>query len=229
MGFGFLFVGYLLTFNVAYSEFTDVFALALMLLGLSTLANYAKGFRRAFFFGIPAVVFHLVLFGERIGVLLGFFTEVLAFTTYTAPISALFKAILVFFILEGVSQIAAETDIPVLRMRALRNRIFTVIYLLFEIAMTTTGIFGKVSVFLMWLSLIYFLYCLVYTFLNAKLFFECYVWICLEGDEDMARAPSRFAFINRFHAWEDKQDEKTMARKEEAARRRAERKRQNKK
>ncbi len=229
MGFGFLFVGYLLTFNVAYSEFTDVFALSLMLLGLVTLAKYAKGFRLAFYFGIPAALFHLVLFGERIGVLLNFFAESVAFTTYTSPVSALLKAVLVFLILQGVSEIATETGIPVLHMRALRNRIFTVIYLLFEVVMTASGVFKSLSVFLMWLSLFYFLYCLVYTFLNAKLFFECYVWICLEGDEDMARAPSRFSFINRIHAWEDKQDEKTLARKEEAARRRAERKTQNKK
>lgn len=223
MGFGFLFVGYLLTFNVAYAAYTDVFAYLLMLLGLSTLSKYAKGFRSALYFGIPSALLSLALFSERIGVLLGFFAENPLFITYTAPVACLCKAVFLFFVLQGVAEIATETDIPVLRVRALRNRIFTVIYLLFATVMET-GLFGRLSVFLMTLSMVYLLYCLVFTFLNAKLFFECYVWICLEGDEDMTRAPSRFGFINRFRAWQDKQDEKTLARKQEEAARRAARK-----
>ena len=228
MGFGFLFVGYLLTFNVAYGAYTDFFAIALMLLGLSTLSKYAKGFRLAFYFGIPSLLFHLAMFGERIGVLLRFFAEGTLFTSFASPISALLKAVLVFLILEGVSEIALETDIPVLRMKALRNRVFTILYLLLAVLMNT-GVFKTTSVFLMWLSIIYLFYCLVYTFLNAKLFFECYAWICLEGDENMERSPSRFSFINKLHAWEDKQDEKTLARKKEEAKRKAERKKENKK
>ncbi|MBP3437301.1 MAG: hypothetical protein J6K61_05295 [Clostridia bacterium] len=223
MGFGFLFVGYLLTFNIAYSSYTDIFAFLLMLLGLSTLSRYAKSFRSALFAGIPTAALSLVLFGERIGVLLGFWAESAAFLSYTGIVASLCKVVFLCFVLQGVAEIAEETDIPVLRLRALRNRIFTLLFLAFDFLLES-GVFERLSVFLALLTVIYLLYGLVYTFLNAKLFFECYIWICLEGDEEMSRAPSRFAFINKLRAWEDKQDEKTLARKQEAARERQARK-----
>ena len=53
MGFGYVFLGCLLTCNVTYHTYTDIFAVALMLLGLSTLAPYARGFALSFKAGIP--------------------------------------------------------------------------------------------------------------------------------------------------------------------------------
>jgi len=53
MGFGYVFLGCLLTCNVTYHTYTDIFAVALMLLGLSTLAPYARGFSLSFKAGLP--------------------------------------------------------------------------------------------------------------------------------------------------------------------------------
>ena len=56
---------------------------------------------------------------------------------------------------------------------------------------------------------------LVVHFLNAKLIFSCYMWICPEGDEQMERGESRIGLINRIQ-------KKTDAMEEEFARRRSE-------
>ena len=59
-------------------------------------------------------------------------------------------------------------------------------------------------------------------FLNAKCFFESYIWICLEGDEGMERRESRFGFINKLNALSDRMESKTLERKERERREKAE-------
>lgn len=231
MGFGFLFAGYLLTFSFAYRLYVDLFAVALMMIGLSTLSRYAKGFRIAFFVGLPFLALSAFSFGARIGELLGFFSLSQTLLSALSIGSILFWAVFLWFVFRGVFEISREVEIPVLQAKALRNSIFLCINTAFGLVLET-GFFPTVTVFLQVLLAVYLLWFLVYTFLNAKMFFECYVWICLEGDEQMERKESRFGFINRLRAAEDKLDGKTMARrqeeKERKAAKRAERKGQKK-
>lgn len=228
MGFGYLFVGYLLTFNfISYNAYTDVFAFLLMLIGLSSLSRYARGFRAGFFAGIPLTLLSLVMFGERVLTLLGLLSYSALFASVSAVWSTIFKAVFLWLVLGGVAGIAAETELPLLRMKALRNRILFLIPSLLGILLET-NLFGTVSRLLWMLTVLYMLSGLFCTFLNAKLFYECYIFICLEGEESMERKPSRFGFINRFRAFTDRIDEKTLARKKEAAERRKERRKNRK-
>ena len=222
MGFGYLFAGYLIFFNFTYYHvYTDVFAALVLLLGLSTLRQYAKGFARAFYTALPLAVIGLISFA---GKLLSLF-ELLAFPTelnaFLSVATLLLKGVFVWFSLSGVAELAKETDIPVLRLRALRNRALSLVFYLLGILLET-NLFSHVSVLLQYVTLFYMLYGLLCTFLNAKCFFESYIWICLEGDEGMERRESRFGFINKLNALSDRMESKTLERKERERREKAE-------
>lgn len=228
MGFGFLFVGYLLTFNfVGYNAYSDVFATALMLLGLSTLSAYGKYFRRAFFTGLPLLAIHIATFALAILGLLDLVTPSASLSLWLSVMGLLLRGLFICFTLKGVADISLETDIPVLRLRALRNLIlylpFVVLGMLLE-----TNTFASLTSFLRVLLMFYMLYGLLVTFLNAKTFYEAYIWICLEGEESMERKSSRFGFINRLNALSDRMEERTLSRRAEDKQRREENKRKRK-
>ncbi|MBO7171054.1 MAG: hypothetical protein J6W28_07755 [Clostridia bacterium] len=224
MGFGFLFVGYLFTFNfVAYNGYTDVLSTLLMLLGLSTLSAYGKSFKQAFFTGLPLVLLHAGSFVVSLGALIELFTVSQAFTAWLSMASLITKAVFLFFVLTGIAEISRETDIPVLRLRALRNRIFTLVFLALGVLLES-DLFKVQSKLLAIIAMLYMILGLLVTFLNAKCFYEAYIWICLEGEENMERRQSRFGFINRLNAFSDKMEEQTLARRAEDKKRKEENK-----
>ena len=224
MGFGFLFVGYLFTFNfVAYNGYTDILSTLLMLLGLSTLSASGKGFKQAFFTGLPLALLHAGSFAVSLGELVGFFTASQELTAWLSTAALITKAVFLFFILTGIAEISRETDIPVLRLRALRNRIFTLIFLALGVLLES-DLFKVQSKPLAILAMLYMILGLLVTFLNAKCFYEAYIWICLEGEESMERRRSRFGFINSLYAFSDKMEEMTLARRAEDQKRKEENK-----
>ena len=229
MGFGFLFVGYLITFNfIGYNGYTDVFATALMLLGLSTLSAYGKNFRRAFYVGLPLLLLHLGTFVCALGELLGLFTPSPELTVWLSVTALICRGAFVCLTLLGVASISRETDIPVLRLRALRNLVLYVPFVALSVLIETNA-FASLTVFLRVLVMLYMILGLLVTFLNAKTLYEAYIWICLEGDENMERKESRFGFVNRLNALSDKMDERTLARRAEDKRIKEENKRKRNK
>lgn len=192
MGFGYVFLGCLFTFNITFNDYTDVFAVALMLLGLSTLVPYAKGFRLAFRAGLPLLAVSLVSFFLEIFGLIGLFHAPTALVSMLAAASIACKCVFFWSFFLGVEEISVETDIPKLRAHAMRSRFLTPIFgvmgLLLEL-----GVFTAHTVFLKYYLLGYLLFGLIYAFLNAKTVYECYILICYEGDENMD-APKRSLF-----------------------------------
>ena len=196
MGFGYVFLGCLFTVNVTYHNFTDVFAVALMLLGLSTLAPYARGFRLAFKTGLPLLGVSLFGFFFAILDLFG----VIAFPAWLSPSIATVSFVCKFFffwlLFVGVDEVARETDIPKLRAHAMRSRFLTPIVCLMGLFLEL-GIFKTQTVFLKYYLLGYLLFGVIYALLNSKTIYECYILICFEGDEDMEKKPSRFSSRKR--------------------------------
>ena len=225
MGFGYLFLGYLFFFNVAYAGFTDIIGVILMLLGLSTLKKYARGFASAFSAALPLAFVALFSFVCEI---IGLFLPTLIpdeLTAFTNMLSHLLKCVLLWLVLSGVAEISKETDIPVLIERALRNRLLTPVFYLLAILTEVPTVFGSLFPYFAAARL---LFGLILTFLCAKCFFECYIWICLEGDENMDGKSSRFGFLNKLNALSAKMDEKMLAkRKEEKAQRDARKQEKN--
>jgi Na+-transporting methylmalonyl-CoA/oxaloacetate decarboxylase gamma subunit len=74
------------------------------------------------------------------------------------------------------------------------------------------------------LSLIAFLLQFVWAIFQLVNLFTCYMYICPEGDEDMERKPSKFAFVNEMREKMDERDR--LAREKDAAAR--EKRNQNK-
>ncbi len=229
MGFGFLFVGYLLTFNfIGYNQYTDIFAALLMLYGLSTLSKYAPAFRTALYVGIPLALFSAVTFGVRLGTLIGLIKALPSIvSSFLAVASTALWFAFLWFVLTGVKQISTETAIPVLTARAMRQRVMILLFFALRLVLES-NLLKEVGWFAYGLTVVYLLFGLITVFLNAKLLYECYIWICLEGEESMEKKPSRFGFLNRLRDMEEKMEERTLARKAEERRLREERK-QNKK
>ena len=222
MGFGYLFIGYLFFFNLSFAGFTDVIAVTLMLIGLSTLRQYARGFRAAFYSALPLLLLTLCSFVFEMLKLLSLSTPI-ELSLFVTILSHAAKCVLLWNCLTGVAQLSHETEIPVLQARALRNRLLTPVCFLLAILLECDVL--PLPVY-RYVAVAYLVYALVYTFMNARAFFESYVWICLEGEESMEGNASRFGFINRLNALSAKMDEKTLQRKRQENAEKAERKRQ---
>ena len=69
---------------------------------------------------------------------------------------------------------------------------------------------------------------LVWIVLQIVLIFSCYARICDEGDVEMERKPSRFAFVNKFRAELDAKQEKARRESEEYKREKMEKRREKK-
>ena len=57
------------------------------------------------------------------------------------------------------------------------------------------------------------LFGLILTFLCAKCFFECYIWICLEGDENMEQKEGSRGIFGKLNEISARVDEETLRRK----------------
>lgn len=119
-------------------------------------------------------------------------------------LSFLFQTAMLF----GIRCIAKETEVRKISNNAIRNFIFVCFYyfvyaisfLPFQGIRDTQLELGVIA----WVS---YLACLL---LNLLLLFSCYAKICDENDEDMARAPSKFSWLNRLWAEFDRREEKAM-------------------
>lgn len=202
MGFGLLFLGYLLQINFVYAGFTDIFAYLLIFAGITKLSVYNRSFKRA-----RIVLFPLIAVG---GVY--FVVEVLRFFVtdsdllksagdFISIISLVLVAIFSYFTLSGIEKIAQDTELPRIGARAVRNIFLgSVYYILALILLINHPTINDMN---RYLGVPHWLFGLAFMVLNAMLIYSCYMWICLEGEEKMPVKPSRFAFVNRIRQSQD--------------------------
>ena len=173
-----------MTVNVTYHNFTDVFAVALILFGLSNLALYARGFSLAFKAGLITLGVSFVGFFFAVFDLL----QVISFPAWLSPSIAVCGYLCKFFLFwcffMGVDELAKEMDIHKLRAHALRSRFLTPIFCLAGLLLEM-GAFATQTVFLKYYLLGFIVFGVLYAILNSKTVFECYMLICYEGDENM--------------------------------------------
>ncbi len=212
MGFGYIFVGTVLTVNVVAHQFTDLLAYLLILIGMLPLSEYGNRLRTAknasfVLLFVGACEFSLALLD-----LIGVYTD-LELMSETALVNQLMLYVFTFLLLRGLATLADETGTPTLRVRVLRQQIFAFLY---HIPMALLEVdFGSEAVksFQLNATLPFMIFGMVYLILQAKLIFCFYMWICPEGEESMERKPSRFAFVNKLNAIGDKIDDRTLERK----------------
>ncbi len=203
MGFGLLFFGYLvaqlLSINL-YRSFFRLAGYAILLTAMQKLSRHNRFFAYSRLTAIPLVLISLAQSGIALCGLLGVSLPESVSALEHPLESALLLFVLLFHVclLLAVYTIAVDTELPKLARGARLNLVLTAAYGLLEGIRALPVQLG--DSYAGTLYLMAFLLFLIWTLSCLLLFFRCYMWICLEGDEDMAQKPSRFAFVNAMRA-----------------------------
>ena len=213
LGFGVLFFGYLTTYLLSFNPYAALTRLAgylIIFAALSRLRRHNVWFAYSRLADIPLLLLALVdtvvdlairIMGEQAPAML---------ETAVEPISGamtLFALVFHVFLLMALYTIAVDTGLPKLARHARLNLVLMAAYALLHVIWLLPV--DLAASYTKTLSIMLLLLRLIWTLTNLALIFRCYMWICLEGDEDMAQKPSRFAFVNRMR-------EKQAAREQQA-------------
>lgn len=194
MGFGVLFIGYIVTYVFSMTNFniyTDVAGVLIMVYGMYLLSRHNKFLKYAFFasaamliWGVVNLVFSLAL--SEIPQIMDYIKAVTLFTFH-------------LLLLKGICDLAYEVEIPKIVRKSKRNISFTLIYLvafIFIIIPFPENIASDIATYFKFPVL--FLE-IIWKVLNGILIYSSYMWICLEGDEDMEIKESRFEIVNKLN------------------------------
>jgi len=197
MGFGTLFIGYFLLFNIPYFGMTDIIASTVMMLGLSKLASVNSYFRSAY---ITSVIFAVYSLPELVLFSLDLFDIVNTgdLTSYIRVGQCVIVCILTVLILKGIYEVSREVELERVPGRA-KFMIYSsfVVYTLWILASEphVTALLGTYA-FILYVIAIIALFLLIGV--NLVIIYTCYMKICMPGDENGSRREtSRFGFINR--------------------------------
>lgn len=219
MGWGILFLAYFLAFFVPVPPLSFI-GLSLAAWALYKLKDYRTGFMTAIYWLIPlalCVLYEVVMFAFMVAPYLGIVVPELAWTGVVTVIVMLIKFTLIlcfhFVLLRNLRAFAAELELPGIAKRAGWGLWLVsvqcscyIVAMLLELIGWPLDPFSALSVLLQF----------VWAIFNMINIFTCYMYICPEGDEEMERKPSRFAFVNAFRA---KMDERDRAAREREAQR----------
>lgn len=233
MGFGILFIGYILTYLLsmagAYGCYPAIIGCLVMLYALTKLIEYEKTFKYAFFGLLFVTVCNAysvitALFGAIGARLPGFLTAQTLVTAVTYS-KALFNLVFNVLLLYAISVIAKETGVERTKNAALRN---IVVYGVYFLAVLLNASLPSDSTVNFYVFIFAFVMSLVVLVLNGTVIFSCYMRICDEGDEDMARKESKIEFVNKFYKEFDRREanaqKATREQREQMLKKRAERK-----
>ena len=225
MGFGVLFCGYLITYLLSlnpYAALTRLIGYGVMFVGLSKLARHNRWFGHSRLTVLPLGVLALVDTVLDLLVRFSSFAQT-PVTEALQGVMTLFVLLLHVCLMLAIHTIAADTELPKLGRSARMGLGLTVAYAVLNGLWALPVDLGES--YALTLSAMLFLLQLIWTLFNLVLIFRCYMWICLEGDEEMEQKPSRFAFINRMRekraARNQKAYDEAVAYAEEKRRRRA--------
>ncbi len=225
MGFGLLFIGYMLATLMAvnsFGSFIRIIGYSIILIASGKLGKYNRSFLWMSAASVLMIAVSALLaaadvsrfmyeqllinsnpLGDTYRLACGYAEMALSFAFHVAMLNA-------------IRIIAMETDVRKNATAAVRNLVFIIIYNLIYVFMLLPFEAGKY--FAAPALLIYF----VYIILDLVLIYSCYARICDESDVEMEQKPSRFAFVNKMRA-------ESEQRRLDAAQKRAEYKAQRKK
>ncbi|MBO5110189.1 MAG: hypothetical protein J6D21_05655 [Clostridia bacterium] len=192
MGFGVLFLGYLITYVGSITPvyaFTQFFGVLIMLYGLSKLARHNKYFATTF--GVS-----VAYLAQSVYTVIGYFS-VWETGSLLYQIEQYSRELVVFvfhlFLLLAIREIADFTSLPKLKSRAVVNLITTALFCILNVLLHAGAMPESVLSYAFLLSLLLRIFWVI---LNAALVFSCYMWICLEGEENMDKSPLNIPFLN---------------------------------
>ena len=235
MGFGYLFIGYLITYVLFLTvQAFGIGGLALligygtMLLGLCGLTGYNRAFVPAKWLCIPLLFTSAYRLVSDIGTMLLWDSVLLAPTVSTVMSWVQFTLVIFFQLamLYGIRSIALEVELGTIAVRAVRNSVFVllyaVVYLLANLAFAGNETAQGYLLFSVLLTQV------VYLALNLVLLVGCTKNICAEGDEEGPQRPHRWGFLNRIDEVYDRTRQKNIDSARAAGEALAERRRQRK-
>ena len=217
MGFGYLFIGYLLATNPVYSAFTAVFGVLVLSFGMRRLSRFNLPLRHAGMLVYPMLAVEAGRFVFELLRLLSLIPTALfsSASDILAPASTVLFLLFHERLLSGIEELAIETELPKLRYRAKRNRLFSILSYALSLAIALPiGSEGYLT-FTAAAFLPALIALLVTVILNAILLWSCYMWICLPEDLEMKRKPLGIKWIDRIEDKLEADAEKRQAEKKE--------------
>ena len=213
MGFGLLFIGACLLLPTCFGYFyTAPLAAILMAFALRRLAKVNTPFGYAMY---AAWVLLPISLAEIVLRTIGLETS----AAILGGVGYLVLLVLWVLLFTGMEWVAVETGESKLRGKALRQKIFSAIYLIllaplnFIVGVTlpegAIRLLSGLSVALMWVGLVVMV-------MTLSTIYTAYMRICMPEDLDMAVRPSRFAFINRFREAKAARERESAALQREA-------------
>lgn len=237
MGFGYLFIGYLITF-VLYLTVNALVpmmgGLALlvgfgtMMLGLWELTRYHKSFVYAKWTCVPLMAIALYRLVDDVGGLL-FPDSSLLNDTALIVVTWIQFCLVIFFhvaLLYAIRAISREVGLGSMEAKAIRNAVFVGLYAV--VYLCTNLIFLEKPEIRGYFLFSQLLTELVYIVLNLLLLLSCTKNICAEGEEDVPAKPHRWAFLNKLDEVYDRTRQKRADQAREEGEAFAERRRRKK-
>lgn len=194
MRFGILFFGYLLLFvckgfelypDVLPDIIPNVIAYTLMLYSLLKLEEFNRYFKTArkiiqclIIFVLFSDIFRIYNYTSTIEI--NGTVEIL-FNVYSIIIMMIF-VVYHYFFFKGIGDLAIDVNIPSIVKASKRNFIIQIVYtILFLVSQIPILVEYK-----QYIGLSYIIINLIWFILTSIMVFRCYMWICLEGEEDMS-------------------------------------------
>jgi hypothetical protein len=212
MGFGYLFLGYVIEYVLelnAYGALLYLPGYALIYLGLSNLQMYCHSFRYAKWLTLPLAVLAAYRTLEGAGRL--FFFSVPIVTEQISRVVSLANMFLVlaFHVMLGlaIKDIALKTGVKRIAATALRNTVFAALY--FCVAIPVSFMSSVDSILYGSLLILR----LLWAILNSVLLYTCYMRICPaeEVQREAMPKPSRIGFVNKFREEFQKREDRAIA------------------
>ena len=218
MGFGTLFIGYLL---VSLGIFVP-FGFAMRLGGYALMAIAflkLREFEKAFIYPLIVSAF-MTIYGiynavyqgaEKLSIALPTFFE----STASVMMIVGFVGTICLYLATsyGVYKISSKVDFSKTKTSALRNA--AVVSLFGILSALWLSPLGNNEFYQKYFGLPMILLLLISVVLYLMLIFSCYMYICPEGDEAMERKESKFDFINKFRQESDRRTEQAVRDTEE--------------
>ncbi len=215
MGFGWMFLGYILLLGtnfeilgVSLDITPDVIGFLLLSHGFSVASKYCDCFKISKIIGMIGVPVSFAYLLTELALSFEILTLSPTVLTVVSYGYAIFKLVFSLCLLYSLYLISAQTGVEKLRKKSIRLAVYTVLFFFAEHSLST--IFSWVGVTLTpeKLAGAQMLLGVLCILINATLIFGCYMWICLEGDEDMPdnrkhKYKTPFDFFDRAKAEEE--------------------------
>ena len=212
MGFGFLFYGFLMMielgiatsaeYSLSIDVFPDLAGYLFMLTAAYRLELYAKGFARFKKALLPLVAVGFLIYGVSILSLFDLNPALLEGALHILQYATIILQPIAFFCLfGGIMVLASEVGLPAIASRAkLLAGIGTAYYaaqLLFMVAEELTlPLFGSYVGFLRYGLMIVWL---IFIIMTEWMIFQCYMYICYEGEERITHEDAANPFAKFFN------------------------------